>query len=785
MRLFIKALKDFLIDKRRFITSMLAILLGVLSFGITMFSHNIISRELVDVYNEINPISASITVNKIDDNLIKLTNDFSEIKDYEIKSHYNLRVKTNSSETKHLELFSVNDFNNTKLNKIHYEEGEKNPKLHEALIERDAMGVANISLGDSLNVILPNNKEFPLKVTGKLADIALHPASVHNSVYLYVSHKTLSEMGLSQNKIEFILKNNKYDRDHILNSSSDYAKLLEANGYNVLSVDVPKTPGISMHLEEYQSSLFLLQVFAFVSFIFGCMIMANLISTILSGQTKQIGILKSIGASTNRIIISYMLAFCTLILSILLISLPLALFLTGKVSSFLLSFGNMHLADFSIPYYLLIIYLILILIIPLIIVYFPIQKGIKISIKEALNNTISSKDTKIPISKTKYFSRPVILSLRNALRNKKRFILNVTTLSISGAMFVAIVTSLFTVKSTISETMNSFKFDYHIVTTKPDNNIKDNFDKTIKSIPQLINYENWGSSSTKIVNKNGDISSTVSVLSPIKDSKMFSPILLEGRWLKNNSNEIAISKKFFETEPNYKLGDKINLKFDNEINEFKIVGIIKDLGSPTIFMDQEDFNLLVPSKLQYDNIKMNLDLTKNRRQVYDNVEDYLSDNNIPVMQHQSKKDMDNIVQSHFNVTMQTFLFVIFMLVIVSGFGLAVTMNSQVLERTREIGIMKAIGASRRQIIKLITIESKFITLTAWVISIFIGTPLSLLGIYIFETSLIKIPLTINFTSFITAYIIWLILTFIIASRSSKTASKRASKMTIKNALNIE
>ena len=70
--------------------------------------------------------------------------------------------------------------------------------------------------------------------------------------------------------------------------------------------------------------------------------------------------------------------------------------------------------------------------------------------------------------------------------------------------------------------------------------------------------------------------------------------------------------------------------------------------------------------------------------------------------------------------MQTFMLIIAMLVVVSGFGLAATMNTQTSERIKEIGIMKEMGAVKKQIRKIVTAESIFIALMSWGVAVLLG-----------------------------------------------------------------
>ncbi|MHB1418512.1 MAG: ABC transporter permease [Bacillota bacterium] len=92
-------------------------------------------------------------------------------------------------------------------------------------------------------------------------------------------------------------------------------------------------------------------------------------------------------------------------------------------------------------------------------------------------------------------------------------------------------------------------------------------------------------------------------------------------------------------------------------------------------------------------------------------------------------------------------FVTLGVLIVSMFSIAGTMTTTVLQRRREIGIMKAIGASKGDIAKLFLSEAAVFGLTGGIIGVILGFGLAdVIGITVFSTSmsfpLVVIPLTI-------------------------------------------
>lgn len=785
-RLLKKTMRDLFRDKRRASFSLFAILIGTISFGIITFSYEIISRELVSAYDAINPASGSIMVDRVDDRLISLTDSFSEIADYEQKAYYELRVQTGENQWKTLELFSAENFNTLAINKITGERGSFQPGEGEVLIERDAVKVAGAEIGDILNLSLPDGSTKDLTITGIVADIGLHPASIHDTVYAYISYNTLSDMGFTGNRIDFVVTGEKYNKEHILTISNDYIKLLEQNGYVVSDLEVSNTPGVSMHLEEYESALFLLQIFSFVSFLFGCMIMSSLISSILSGQTRQIGILKGIGADTGKIIVSYMLAFFLLILCVAGVSIVFSTLLAGEVSSALMGLGNMHPADTSVPMYLYGIYGGLSLLVPMMIAFFPIRRGIAISVKDAINDYgVSAAEAGINLPAPTFLSRPVLLSLGNALQHKRRFLLNVAILSVAGALFVSVVTVMLSIQITLSNNLKAWKFDYHYTTSTV---YKDNeeLDNIMANIPNVTGYEIWGSSRGMLLHDNGEMIGSYPILSPPNGSTVIEPQMMEGKWITDaETSEIVMSHKFFISEPSYQVGDTIRIQIGNEIQGFIIAGSMKDFGQTAIYMSESGFQQFIPKDNQLSNVKLNLDIQGRSKAVYRAAEAALKEQGVLILQSQSKTDLNAIASGHYAVTLQTFLFIICMLVLVSGFGLAAAMNVQTSERTKEIGIMKAMGTSKKQIAKIVTSESILIALISWLVSVLLGIPLSTLGVYIFGSIILETPLQFSVLSLIVAYVVWLALTFAVGHYASRSCTEKAANMSIRDSLAFE
>jgi putative ABC transport system permease protein len=124
-----------------------------------------------------------------------------------------------------------------------------------------------------------------------------------------------------------------------------------------------------------------------------------------------------------------------------------------------------------------------------------------------------------------------------------------------------------------------------------------------------------------------------------------------------------------------------------------------------------------------------------------------------------------------------------LLAVVGAIGLMGTMSLNVLERTREIGVMRAIGASDGAILKIVIVEGVLIGLMSWLLGTMLALPLSRLlsdsvGVSIFQT-----PLSYTFS--LGGVELWLGLVVILAALASFWPARNASRVTVRDVLAYE
>jgi putative ABC transport system permease protein len=118
--------------------------------------------------------------------------------------------------------------------------------------------------------------------------------------------------------------------------------------------------------------------------------------------------------------------------------------------------------------------------------------------------------------------------------------------------------------------------------------------------------------------------------------------------------------------------------------------------------------------------------------------------------------------------------------LVGGIGLMGSLSISVVERTREIGVMRAIGARSRTIMGMFMMEGVLQGLFSWALAVplsfFLAQPLSnALGQAMFDANL-------DYQYNYTAVLVWLVIILIISTLASILPARSATQISVRDSL---
>ncbi|MBI2565287.1 ABC transporter permease [Candidatus Woesearchaeota archaeon] len=266
----------------------------------------------------------------------------------------------------------------------------------------------------------------------------------------------------------------------------------------------------------------------------------------------------------------------------------------------------------------------------------------------------------------------------------------------------------------------------------------------------------------------------------------------KGRMLnKNDKGKVMLGQnfntdKFFGEE--VRPGNKILV--NNK--EFRVVGILKTIGDPerdgSVLINEnemrqllgvpEEYSMLIAKVSQNSNVdKISEDIARTLRR------DRHLEKGKEDVEVETPQQLLNSFNTIFNVVQAVLIGIAAISLLVGGIGIMNTMYTSVLERTREIGILKAIGATKKNILTLFIIESSLIGLFGGAIGVFIGIALSkiveIAASHAFGSPLIRAEITLSLVFFS------LLFSFVIGTLSGVMPAKKAAELQPVEALRYE
>ncbi len=792
-------------NKARTLLVMLSIVAGVVGVGIIINTRAILDNNFAGSFAAVNPASATLQVNPFDDEMVEAIRRIPEVQTAEGRRKLTVRLQVGANEWLDLELYALPDFEHIRINKIRPEVGAWPPPKHQLLLERSVQQISSLGgmqLGDELVIETPDQRLRSLGLAGFAFDFNQTPTPGSNKVYGYITLDTLKWLGQPRtyNELSFVVAENPLDEAHIRQVAAKVSDKLEKNGQTVYVTLVPP-PGEHPLNDPLSALLWIMGALGAISLLGSAFLTVNLISAMLAQQMRQVGIMKAIGAQTYQLMSLYFAIIVILSLLALVMAIPLGVGGAYLFANFIAATLNLDLQNWQIPPLAVAVQITIGLLVPFAATFYAIRRGVNLSVREALSDYGISQQSANTGRVSQFLEglnrlpRPMLLSWRNTFRRKERLVLTLAALSLSGALFIATASIRTSVLGTLDDSFAYRHYDIQVNFSRPYR--LDKIERPALQVAGLVEAESF--SLIAPVNRlraDGSESDNLLLFALPGQSRMLQPPVQQGRWLRSEDrNAAVINTALWRDEPDIALGDEIILKIDERetgpglktLREKEIrgqvVGIFEEgMAQPSIYLNYPYLANLTGSTGRVTNVwlKAQQQDTAFVSEAAKKLERQLELAGLRVNSTQTISAKYEGMAFHFNILSLTLLMMAVLLAVVGGFGLMGTMSVNVIERTREIGIMRAIGASNWAVGQVFMVEGLLIGLISWPIGVVLALPPSkhlsdLVGLILMETPL-------NFTFSIGSVFLWLIIVMVIAMLSSLLPAWQAVRLKVREVL---
>jgi putative ABC transport system permease protein len=261
----------------------------------------------------------------------------------------------------------------------------------------------------------------------------------------------------------------------------------------------------------------------------------------------------------------------------------------------------------------------------------------------------------------------------------------------------------------------------------------------------------------------------------------------EGQWLHNSeANDVVLNQSARLLSPGVKTGDRISLLVNGKPMEWRVIGFSKDYGSQAaayVSLNAFTNRVQIPGKIRLLKIAYTDRSKANAIAKNEAVEQLLEKMNVPVSGSIPVWLLRNAIAGHMKVLVNTLLSMAVMMGIVGILGLMSAMSMSIMERTREMGIMRAIGATPKKIRALITGEGFLVGITSIGIAFLLSLLLSYyIGRFIGDMAF-HTPLSLTLS--MAGIMIWVLIIVGGSYLATVFPARRANKITTREALAYE
>jgi len=509
---------------------------------------------------------------------------------------------------------------------------------------------------------------------------------------------------------------------------------------------------------------------------------------LLAEQVRQVGVMKAIGASTRQIAALYLGEVSILAVASMAVGIPIGLLVGRSYAEFSAGILNVDVMDSPFPWRALAGVIAVGLFLPLLVALGPIHRASRVTVQQALNDDVGPRPFGARrferwLGRIAWLPRPLLLSLRTMFLRRGRLALAVGTLAVGGAVFMSALNVSGAWNQAVSEDFRGRRYDLTIALGRPYPIAT--LEAVFAAVPGVARAEYWPGARPYLIGTSGVAGHTVTLLGLDPGSALLRLPLVAGRWLQaGDPTGVVINQAVTTRSPGLKVGGVVQLRLEGRTLAFPVVGLVKELApTPVIYAPVA---AVLEATGQPGDLARTVRIVTTahyesaQREVAGVLEGEFQKKGIEVSGIVRTLDARKAILDHLVIVMAVLTMASVVVVFVGGLGLTSTLTLSVIQRTREIGILSAIGGTPRTIARHIWFEAVLMGLMSWVVAVLLAAPVSSLLETVTGRIFFKAPL--DFFVSIGAAAIWLVLVVVLASLSSYYPARRAARLTVREAL---
>ncbi len=489
----------------------------------------------------------------------------------------------------------------------------------------------------------------------------------------------------------------------------------------------------------------IMRVMSLIALVLSAILIFNTITTLVTEQTKIIGTMKAIGGSRGTIVRSYLTSVLIYGLAGTTLGLVAGLFGGFWFTSYITSIIALDIGPFQVSAGVIALSIAIGMLVPLASALWPLWNGTRITVRDAMaaygvsagNGGATDRSPR----RIRGVPQIVLLGARGLFRRPGRAALTLVTLALAGTAFLGVYATTPSVNPPLRGLFGTDKLD---ITLGVNPTTTARLQSALATVPNIARVEREGAD--VLPTKWGYL--LVQGFQP--DTQVYRYHLIAGRWFDGDEPGAIIISDLVAQRTGLKVGGTLTLDAIVKTETFHIVGEVHDLNggtgligtSITTINDLINLNDTPPDQVTGALIIAQDRSTGAVNQLATAIDTTLSAQGLnPSVA--TRQQYIQRSQSQFQIIYYLLGIIAVIVGLVGILGLANTLTTSVLERRREIGILRSMGASSLQVATVFWVEGLSLGAIAWVVAVVLGVPAALGFVALISQELVPLQFSFN------------------------------------------
>lgn len=784
-----KSLNDLRLNPGRTLLVVFALAIGLWGVGSILVSYFILNNDLNENFRRTAPFHVALSSKDFSKLDLAAFRQRTEIESATFRDLSFPRIEVFPDQWLPLWLFGVEDFEKFELARVSHEAGATTPPRGTMLVERNGRLVSDLNTGSVARVRV-GSKLLQVTVSGIVFDAAQAPSTQDAFIYAYTDKNTYREITgePADQRLIFRLKN-AGNKQEIQAATDVIVRDFRNGGIAIDSINIP-APDQHPHQFQLNTLLAFQGGIGLLAFVMGSVLVSQLIGAILAQQIRQIGVLKAIGATRRQVLSIYLSMVLMLGVMASVAAIPLAIISGYGFAGFVAKILNFNILTTALPHALYAGLAACGLLLPVLFALPALLKGVRIPVRSALSDYgigVADSPSNIKTATRRSLPYGIQLALRNVRRRKKRLATTLATIALGVAIFSAGFNVRQSLLDFLQDSKNAMKYDVQVV-------LKNQISREralapFQNLHNVRRIETWNGGrgrlqSTVVATNNG-----IGVIALPRDTDLAKMDVIQGRWLQSSDDiEIVMNQGAAENygEPAV-IGKQYPLDLNGQRVLVKLVGIVKEFDAAKIYIDKAQYDTAVNPEHLINSLMFVADDRSFASivRLKKDIERAINPTGLDVFYVMSQAERAKIIYDHLNIILTLFTALSSLVLLISTLGMAAATGTGIIERTREIGVMRAIGATPKIIYGLFVAEGAVVSSAGIVAGLALSLPLSYYAAEFFGELILGHGIPLKFAFSQIGFAITLALTLLFGWLASRIPARKAIAISTREALSYE